>query len=207
MILEGDLRGGERLTQEDLANRLGISTTPAREGLLMLSLEGLIEASSGRGFHVVESTRKDVEDVYLAHGMLAGELTARACAAKDPELIALLRDLHNGMIAAYRSGDMATMESLNWSFHSSINRAANSPRLLLLLRTTLRFVPEHFYALVPDWPQASERRHLAIVEAFEAGDPEAARTAARSHVQAAGELLMAYFSDSGYWTRPGADTP
>jgi DNA-binding GntR family transcriptional regulator len=205
MILVGDLKSPEKLTQDKVAERLGVSTTPVREGLLKLAAEGFVEAQRNRSFRVLPATRQDVSDTYWSHAVLAGELAARACAQKDQALVDRLDLLHQRVSAAAVQGAPEAMEEANDDFHRTINRAAESPRLLLLLRATLRFIPDHFYALLPEWPPVSERGHGAILEAFEAGDPEAARTAAAQHVRDAEKLLMEHFSDTGYWTPPDTE--
>ena len=52
MILVGDLRPGQRVTHDELAARLNVSTMPVREALLRLSYEGLIVGKANRSFHV-----------------------------------------------------------------------------------------------------------------------------------------------------------
>lgn len=202
MILTGELAPGGRMTQDELARLLGVSTMPVREALLRLAAEGFLDVSPNRSFTVVRTTREDILDVYWVHSALAGELTRRACERADGELIATLRELHERCLEAMRSGALEGMEKANWAFHRAINAAAESPKLLLVLGVTLRFIPQGFYALVPEWGAASERGHEAILDAFERGDPDAARAAAAEHVRDAGELLVRYFTSKGYWTRP-----
>ena len=57
---------------------MDISSTPVREGLLLLQLEGFVKLSPRRGFMVVGFSRQDVRDIFWAQAMLAGELAARA---------------------------------------------------------------------------------------------------------------------------------
>lgn len=202
MILVGELLPGERITQDDLSRRLEVSTMPVREALLRLAAEGFVEAAPNRSFSVVHTTREDIRDIYWMHAMLAGELTARACRGADEPTLDGLRDCHDEYVAAVRDGDTARMETANWRFHKTINTAARSPKLLLVLRSTLRFIPDGFYGLVRDWPEVSNDGHRQILEAFERRDAEAARRAAEAHVRDAGELLISLFSSMGYWTRP-----
>lgn len=202
MILVGEILPDEKLTQEAVAKRLDVSTTPAREGLLKLASEGFIVASRNRAFRAVGSTREDVYDVYWAHAMLSGEIAARACQRSGRELLAVLRDAYAVWQEAVVSSRAEQMEAANWQFHRNINTAAAAPKLLLLLQTTLRFIPEHFYVLLPEWPPVSDRGHRSLLGAFEEHDPEAARAAAAQHVNEARDLLMAHFTDMGYWTRP-----
>jgi DNA-binding GntR family transcriptional regulator len=202
MILTGELTADDKTTQEDLAKLLGVSTMPVREALLRLAAEGFVDVSPSRSFSVVPTTREDVSDVFWMHATLAGELTRRACKNADPALVTSVRALEEKFMDAKKSGDAVRMGETNWDFHRTINAAADSPKLLRVLRSTLRFIPQDFYALVPEWSGASEQGHDLIVVAFEKGDSKAAGRAAEAHVKEAGELLIRYFTERGYWTRP-----
>jgi DNA-binding GntR family transcriptional regulator len=202
MILIGDLAAGSRATQDELAQRLGVSTTPVREALLRLAAEGFVELSRGRSFTITRTTRGDVEDIYWMHATLAGELTARACTRADLELVVSLRKLFDLSHQARTEHDAEAEDAANWAFHRAINLAAEAPKLLLMLRTTLRFIPRGFYSLVPEWGGESDDGHGKIMAAFENRDPLAARAAAEQHVRHAGALLADYFSHTGYWTQP-----
>lgn len=202
MILVGELAPGSRTTQDELARLLGVSTMPVREALLRLAAEGFMEANPNRSFTVARTTESDVRDIYWMHATLAGELARRACASATPELLSSLRKLSERCQQAQRTGNAAEMEAANWAFHREINLAADAPKLLLMLRTSLRFIPEGFYGLLQAWPDASSDGHGQIMTAFELRDPEAARAAAEDHVREAGLLLADYFSSTGYWTSP-----
>jgi DNA-binding GntR family transcriptional regulator len=202
MILVGELAPGSRATQDELAQRLGVSTTPVREALLRLAAEGFVELSRGRSFTIARTTHGDVQDIYWMHATLAGELTARACSGADPDLLVSLRKLFDLSQQARIDGDAEAEDATNWAFHRAINVAAGSPKLLLMLRTTLRFIPTGFYSLIPAWGGESDDGHGQIMAAFENRDPLAARAAAEQHVRHAGALLADYFSHTGYWTQP-----
>jgi DNA-binding GntR family transcriptional regulator len=204
MILTGELTADAKMTQDELARLLGVSTMPVREALLRLAAEGFVDVSPSRSFTVVPTTREDIGDVFWMHATLAGELAARACRDADDALVERLRELEQGFAEARRAGDAVRMGQANWEFHRAINLAAASPKLLLVLRASLRFIPQDFYALVPEWGGTSERGHDAILEAFAKRDCAAAGRAAFAHVQEAGELLIRFFTERGYWTRPDA---
>lgn len=181
---------------------MGVSTMPVREALLNLVHDGLMAATPNRSYRVVRTTQKDIEDIYWMHATLAGELSSRACLRADKELVQELQKLLDENLAAFEVGDPKAMETANRAFHRRINLAAESPKLLLLLTTTLAFIPHGFYALIPEWGGVSEHGHARIVKAFVNHDPEAARQAAEEHVRQAGKLLIQHFSETGYWTVP-----
>lgn len=202
MILTGELLPGSRPTQAELATLLGVSTMPIREALLRLAAEGFVELESNRAFTVARTTREDVRDVYWVHATLAGELASRASARADAEVLQALHSASEAFLQAQSAGDAEGLGAANWSFHRAINHAAGAPKLLLVLRSTLRFIPDRFYALVPEWAADSVRGHDAILGALEQRDPEEARRAAEAHVRDAGELLIRFFTEKGYWAKP-----
>lgn len=64
MILRGQLKPGEKLYQEKLADSLGISRTPLNSALNRLEKELLVEALPRRGFYVKELTLRELRDLY-----------------------------------------------------------------------------------------------------------------------------------------------
>lgn len=204
MILVGELVPDRRVSQEELASQLGVSVTPVREALLRLAAEGFVRASPNRAFSVTRSTPQDTRDVYWMHAVLSAELTRRACLRADDELIACLRRHRDDYAEAVRLGDVAAMDLSNWRLHRAINLAADAPRILAALATTLRFIPKGFYGLDPAWGASSLPGHDRILDALEERDPARAAEAAEVHVREAGETLMKLFSEKGHWARPGA---
>jgi DNA-binding GntR family transcriptional regulator len=204
MILVGELPPGSRATQEELARRLGVSTMPVRKALLRLAAEGLIEVSPRRSFRVVQTTPDDIRDVYWIQARIAGQLAHRAAGVVEGDGLAELAKAHDAFSEACAIGRPADLEAANWRFHRLVNRAAASPKLLLTLRTALRFIPDDFYCLVPDWAPVSERGHRRILDALAARDPDEARAAAEHHVREAAELLISSFSAKGFWLAPNA---
>jgi DNA-binding GntR family transcriptional regulator len=201
MVLHGELKSGQRITQDDLAAMLGVSTMPVREALLKLTAVGLIEATPTRSFRVARTSVDDIRDAYWAQSSLAGELTRRACVREGAELAERLRALESVYVAALDASDGRSLEAANWAFHRAINRAADAPKLLFILKTTLRFIPGDLYAEISGWGQRSERSHLDIIDAIARGECDAAADAARDHVLEAGEQLIAHFSTRGYWAQ------
>ena len=202
MILVGDLKPGQLVRHEEMSARLGVSTMPVREALLRLSHEGFIEAPQNRSFRVVSTSREDIKDVYWAHAILAGELAARACVNEGRRVADELDAINERWAVLPAKTAPEQYEALNWELHRSINLAARSPKLILLLRHTIRFIPERFYTLLPEWHEHSMTGHCEIATALRTNDPEKVRAAAANHVRDAGILLIGYFTKTGYWEQP-----
>ena len=70
LILRGDLVPGQRLSDAELAARMGVSRTPVREALLSLEREGFILSSQHQGFAVKPLSAGEIRDVYPMVGLL-----------------------------------------------------------------------------------------------------------------------------------------
>src|SRR5215208_6394282 len=77
LILTGEYGPDERLIEEQLAERLGVSRTPVRQALTMLEAEGLVEIAPNRGATVCSFSIEDVWDIYDLRAVLEGHAARR----------------------------------------------------------------------------------------------------------------------------------
>ncbi len=71
-IISGTLKPGEHLKERDLSDKMGISTTPIKEALRILSYEGLVETVPRKGTYVSELVNSSIEEVLLLRANLEG---------------------------------------------------------------------------------------------------------------------------------------
>lgn len=193
LIMSGQLRPGESVRPEVIGESLGISTTPAREGLQALRVEGFLELLPRRGFIVSPLTGEDIRDLFTAHALVAGELAARAAVrAQDAEIVELGALQHELLAAAARK-DLVLVEEKNHAFHRLINQIAGARKISWVVHLIGRYVPRLFYASIEGWPQASADDHSTILRAISAHDADAAREAMALHITHSGDLLAAQF--------------
>ena len=107
LIVSGQLTAGEFIRPETIAEELGISATPAREGLLQLQTEGFLTVEPRRGFTVTALSVADVKDIYDAQALLGGELTARAALVCGADSLALLEHVQADLEAAAAVHDLS----------------------------------------------------------------------------------------------------
>jgi DNA-binding GntR family transcriptional regulator len=184
-IMSGNLRPGQFLRMEPIAEAVGVSITPVREGLVALSSEGFVTAVPRRGFMVASFTREDVRDLFWAQAQLAGELAARAARRITDDELAQLADIQLRCEAAMSAGDVAAISELGPQFHRMINQAARSERLARLLATMVRQLPSDFYASLEAHADTSAPAHSHIFDAVSQRDAKLAR-----------RLTMNHFADS-----------
>jgi DNA-binding GntR family transcriptional regulator len=196
LIMSGHLQSGDFIRQERIAEELGLSATPVREGLLSLKGEGFVQLKPRRGFVVAPLSASDIRDLFTAQALLAGELVARAAARMDAVELRELNDLHKALRKAAAAGDGDQVESLNHDFHRRINLVADAPRLAWMLSISSKFAPRRFFATIPGWSKASAQDHAAIIKAITERDADAARAAMMRHMENAGELLAANFESA-----------
>ncbi|WP_198347995.1 GntR family transcriptional regulator [Plantactinospora sp. KBS50] len=194
LILTGQLQPGEFIRMDRIARDLRISTTPVREGLLALRGEGFVQLEQRRGFTVAPLSPSDIQDVFAAQAVLAGELAARAAQRISAEQTNELQRLQQTLVDAVEQGQTARVEALNHDFHWMINHIADAPKIAWLLSVGGRYVPRRFYATIAGWPQASAEDHATVLTALTRNDAEASREAMAQHMLHAGDLLAGHLS-------------
>ena len=194
LIVSGQLTPGEYVRPEILAEELGISATPAREGLLTLQSEGFLRVEPRKGFAVAALSTDDVVDVYTGQALIGGELAARAAERVTDTEIEELERIQHDLENAADERDLEAVEALNHDFHRRVYHIAGSPKLRWMIRSTLGYAPRKFFPAVEGWPEASAHDHQEIIARLRDRDPDGAREAMAQHVRNAGILLAEHLS-------------
>lgn len=198
-VISGKLHAGEFLRIEAIAKRLDVSTTPVREGLLLLQSESLVELIPRRGFLVKSFSERDLADSFWVQAAIGAELAARAAKQISKSDLARLDELCIEQERAIAAGDEATAANVGHQFHRIINLAADSPRLALLLGSLTKQLHNRFYARIAGRLQSSTRYHPLILNALRLQDANSARSLMHSHIQSGGEYLIAALKSTPNW--------
>ena len=92
MIRNGELKQGEKLIQERIAEKLGVSRTPLMKALLALEKEYLVESIPRRGMYLRSFDQKELIDIYTCREALEGMAARLLALEKDPSAIEQLKD-------------------------------------------------------------------------------------------------------------------
>ena len=198
-IMSGQLRPGERIRLEEVAQETGLSITPVREALLMLRAEDMVELQPRRGHVVAPLSRQDIIDVFGLQGHIAGELAARVALSITPDQLDDLRQQHERLRRAAQARQVSRVEQLEYEFHRRINRLADARKLSWLLRTVTRYTPSRFYAADPEWRAGMVADHEALLDAREARDPDTVRPVMARHFTDGAERLVKHLDGLGVW--------
>ncbi len=198
-IIEGALAPGEKLSEQGLCERFGVSRTPLREAFRSLAAEGLVTHRPGRGAEVAAITLAELEDLFPVIGALealAGELAAERIEAGE---IARARRLQARLEAEHAAGDLAAYARTNQEIHALIRAAAGNATLsatIAGLDAKLRRA-RRLANLAPDrWAEAVEE-HARILAALEARDGGALAALLRAHLANKAAALTRHFADAG----------
>ncbi len=204
-IVASAVTPGTLLRLAPIAEALGASITPVREALLLLAQDGWVVQEPNRGFRVLPIRRGDIQDAYVVHAFVAGELTARAAAEIDRARIEQLERIDDdiGRLTAgapLSEADRLELDVLNSRLHAAIYETAGSPRLAWFRDAALRFVPRGHWGAVPGWIELNRDGHAAIIAALASSDRDSAREAMRGHIELAGQLFVDHLEDVGFWS-------
>lgn len=205
-ILSGKLGKGEFLRIDAIAKALNISTTPVREGLLLLQSESFVRLMPRRGFVVNSFSKGDLLDLFWAQATFGAELAARAAKLMSKEDFARLQELHVQHERAVAMKDDALAARLGHQFHRTINLAANSPRLALLLGSLTKQLPNRFYASIEGQLQGAVEYHPMIMNAIRVNDAESVRSLMHRHILSGAEHLIEMLERQGIWGSSAADS-
>lgn len=132
LIVEGELAAESQLVQEQLAESLGVSRTPVRDGLNRLAHEGLVTWVPGGGYVVNELTRQDIVEVYQVRLNLELLATRLSHGRHDAASLSRLNTLIEEMAAA-DPRDAARQFELNRRFHRALIEPCENSLLLKML--------------------------------------------------------------------------
>lgn len=132
VILRGDLKPGERLHQDQLAEMLGVSRTPLRTALTALAQSGLVVYESNRGFRVREFSHEDVAGTFEVRAELeamACKIAARNITPEAADDLAALVATGDDLLAPGEllAQNHAPYRQMNVAFHETVMRIAGNP--------------------------------------------------------------------------------
>jgi DNA-binding GntR family transcriptional regulator len=188
-ISDGSLAPGERITQEDIAEKLAVSRQPVLQALRLLKKDGFVHDAPGRGVLVAPLDADWIVKVYQVRGSLdalAARLAAEQRFRLDPKLIEAGRK-------AARGKNVKAMIEADMAFHNAIYGASGNPLIEQSaqqhwrhLRRVMGAVLQHSRQREALWDE-----HEAIAKAIAAGDGDRAALLIEQHSQRASKNLAA----------------
>ncbi|MBM4433569.1 MAG: GntR family transcriptional regulator [Chloroflexi bacterium] len=191
-ILRGELRPGERLQQERLAERLGVSRIPLRDALRRLESEGLVRIDARKGAQVAELTAGDVREIYEFRILLEEHLTRLAIRDLDEagarKLIEMSERVDRLVRRPVEAGEARR------AFYSELYRHAHRERMR---RIVLRLHDDVHRYHVPKNTDASRHDHDELRECIRTRNADRGARAIREHLRRACDELVEVLGADG----------
>ncbi|MBW3620500.1 MAG: GntR family transcriptional regulator [Actinobacteria bacterium] len=189
-LLRGELAPGDRLRQDDLAARFGVSKIPVREALQRMAGLGLLRFESNRGAVVPRLDVAGAEEIFELRRALEPPLLGRAVERLS---IVDLAEAELGLTAT------ASPTEANWAFHRALYRAAGWDRGLATVELLHVAVAPYVLLYEEDLGgQAhSDAEHHELLAACRAGDAARAERVLLVHLDRAAAALTAFLGGAG----------
>lgn len=195
LILSGELEPKSRVNEVELCARFGISRTPLREAIKLLSTEGLVELLPNRGARVATISQGEIEEMLEVVAGLEATAAELACKHISGDEIATIVAHHQAMIEAWKRQDDAEYFTLNRAIHEAIMAAARNGTLASIYANLSSRIQRARYTAhkTPEqWARAVEE-HERMLDLLKARDGEALSRLMRAHIRGKGEVIAAAY--------------
>jgi DNA-binding GntR family transcriptional regulator len=185
-ILSGRMRPGQALSENEIAQRLGVSRTPVREAIIRLESEGLLTVRPQVGTSVAPIDVEAVADVQFLREAIECRTVALAARSVTPADAKELRANLKAQARIAARGDHAAFVPLDDRMHQKLVAMAGRPRVWRAVEDAKAQLDRvRFLSLEdPAWLATIHHQHEQIVERVLAGDAEGAQAAMSRHLRA-----------------------
>ncbi len=208
-ILSGRMRPGQALSENEIAQRLGVSRTPVREAIIRLESEGLLTVRPQVGTSVAPIDVEAVADVQFLREAIECRTVALAARSVTPADAKELRANLKAQARIAARGDHAAFVPLDDRMHQKLVAMAGRPRVWRAVEDAKAQLDRvRFLSLEdPAWLATIHRQHEQIVERVLAGDAEGAQAAMSRHLRAVFASLETIARASPEYFRSAPVTP
>jgi DNA-binding GntR family transcriptional regulator len=189
-ITDRTLLPGQRITQNELAEKLGVSRQPVSHALHLLHRQGLLAESGRRGFEVTQLDPERIRQLYEVRGAIDA-LAARLAAARSKADAAGRAELEAALRAGRaidRKTPLARLIALDVDFHTAIYRLAGNPAISEMIAPQWPHMRRSMATVLAelDYRESAWTEHEAIAAQILSGNAKAAESAAQAHALTAG---------------------
>ena len=197
-ILNGSLKPGERLMENHLADKLGVSRTPVREALRMLEIEHLVELIPRKGAQVLDLSVSDLKNVLEIRSCLEALALKLACGNVPKEKIQELKDLNEEFIATFDRKDFEGSARCDEAFHNIILECTKNDRLVQILKNLKLQVYRYRITCIKISGNLDMlvKHHSDMIYAIENNLPKMGEEVAKDHVKYQTESILSFIEES-----------
>lgn len=184
-IISGELPLGSKLSEQRLADTLGVSRSPVRDALAALQSEGLVRVSPKRGSFVFTPELRDVDDLCEHRAVLETAALRMGITRNHAMLMQQMEHAVAAMHRALTGNDTTGYSTGDRQFHRAIIESCGNRSLLRGYNHTIspvKALRTHLFTIMDEDTDRSMREHTAILEACRSGDADLAVTLLEEHI-------------------------
>jgi DNA-binding GntR family transcriptional regulator len=204
-ILAGEMLPGQRITEVEVAARLGTSRAPVREAIRQLVNEGFLESHTYRETRVSRVTLEELHDVLVPIRIVTETFALRHLLERgDEEAIERLEEVVAEMHRALAATDRARVIELDLAFHRTLVGSAPYKHPARIWDSITPVIYRAFFVgTVEATLDETVDGHVKLLEAIDSGDPEAAIAFLTGHIREMEERFTAedYSAERGVEAR------
>jgi DNA-binding GntR family transcriptional regulator len=201
-ILRGDLVPGQKLTQQELAEWLDMSSTPIREVLRILVAEGLLVYIPNKGVQVAQVQFEETEEISRIRAVLERLAVEESTLHLTPDDLTNLEDLEHQFELAWQRIDLPQVRRCNYEFHSAIYRSSGFPVLCAMIEKLWPRFPTDLLWMIPGRTDRAILQHRAILDAIQCRNASLAGELLADHIVSAGRSIVEFLKSQSQSTRP-----
>lgn len=193
-ILSGKISPGERLLENHIAEKLGVSRTPVREALRMLQTENLVRLIPRKGAQVLEMGKKDIKDVLEVRSALEALSVSLACTRMTLEELEKLKEQQKRFIKSCQGSSYEEMCLNDELFHDIIFKASRNEKLSFLF-SNLRMQLYRYrlaYFKSNGLQNIAISQHEEIIKAISSHNVSEGTRTASNHINFLSNVLLKY---------------
>lgn len=193
MILEGQLKPGERVLEAELCRKLNVSRTPMREALKVLAAERLVELQPSRGAVVTSIRIEDVVEHFEMLEILDAAIGELAAARMTEAELREIETLHRKIVEHHHAGHRGKYFDANQAIHAKLAAATRNTGLIATHLRFSRKIARVRYAANFSQTRWNESlaEHEEIMAALRRRDGTRLSTLMREHMRATGGGVVA----------------
>jgi DNA-binding GntR family transcriptional regulator len=182
LIVESQIKPGERVPELAISKELGVSRTPIREALKVLASEGLVDLLPLHGAVVKTFSNKDASDMLEIMGLLESFAAQKACQADQKKIDKVLA-MHKKMTLLFAKGKRPEYFEMNQKIHDALVEMSGNESLMMIhgmLSKRMRSLRYSGNSTPDNWRGALED-HEEIASALRQRDMKAIKKAVNDH--------------------------
>ena len=202
LIMRGELQPGDRLREQQLADRLGVSRGPLREAIRTLEGRRLLERTPHAGVRVVQLSLEDLEQLLAMREALEGMACRQAAEQMTVHEIRTLRETATRIESLINEGSQFIFAGqIDADFHLQIAIGSRNQWIRRLLcedlYSLLRLYRLHAVRQPDSVALVTAKEHHEIIDRIHARDPDGAEQTMREHVRHSRDRLLAQIRTQG----------